>query len=132
MQRRAIARPAFIVAVLILQLSPLLLFPASSFAPTTQEWWLPVLLALMVIVADIYLILLHSPAAWPWHLIAFAQGFNIISRMMMLWPHSSTQVGKAWLLNGPYIALTLIAMIMSAFVLWYSELPDVRMGLLRA
>jgi hypothetical protein len=132
MERRAIANPAVIISVLVLQLIPLVLFPSSSFAPTTQEWWLPVLLAIMVIVADVYLIVLRTAASWPWYLISFAQGFNIISRLMMIWPHSATQVGKAWVFNPVYVSLSLVSMIMSAFVLWYTELPDVRMGLLKA
>jgi hypothetical protein len=132
MERRAIANPALIISILVLQLIPLLLFPADSFAPTTQEWWLPVLLAIMVIVADIYLIVLRTPASWPWHLISFAQGFNIISRLMMIFPHSATQVGKVWIFNPVYVSLSLVSMIMSAFILWYTELPDVRMGLLKA
>ena len=132
MQRRAIANPALIIAVLVLQLIPLVLFPAESFSPSTQEWWLPVLLAVMVIVADVYLIVRRTPAPWPWTLLAFAQGINIISRLMMVWPHSSTQVGSDWVLNVPYIALSLLSIVMSAFLLWYLEQPDVRIGLLRA
>ncbi len=132
MQRRAIANPALIIAVLVLQLIPLVLFPAESFSPSTQEWWLPVLLAVMVIVADVYLIVRRTPAPWPWTLLAFAQGVNIISRLMMVWPHSSTQVGTDWVLNVPYIALSLLSIVMSAFLLWYLEQPDVRIGLLRA
>ncbi len=132
MQRRAIANPALIIAVLVLQLIPLVLFPAESFSPSTQEWWLPVLLAVMVIVADVYLIVRRTPAPWPWTLLAFAQGINIISRLMMVWPHSSTQVGTDWVLNVPYIALSLLSIVMSAFLLWYLEQPDVRIGLLRA
>ena len=132
MERRAIANPGLIITVLILQLIPLVLFPPQSFAPTTQEWWLPVLLAIMVIVADVYLIVLRTPAPWPWYLLSFAQGFNIISRLMMIWPHSATQVNKVWVFNPAYVSLSLISILMSAFVLWYTELPDVRMGLLKS
>jgi hypothetical protein len=131
MERRAIANPGLIISVLILQLIPLVLFPPESFAPTTQEWWLPVLLAIMVIVADVYLIVMRTPAVWPWNLLSFAQGFNIISRLMMIWPHSATQVGKTWVFNPAYVSLSLVSMLLSGFVLWYTELPDVRMGLLK-
>ncbi len=131
MQRNAIANPRLIIAVLILQLIPLVLFPAASFSPTTQEWWLPVLLAVMVIIADVYLIVRRTPAPWPWYLLSFAQGFNIISRMMMVWPHSANQVGTAWVLNLPYIVLTIVSIVLSAAILWYTEKPEVRMGLLR-
>ena len=70
MERRALYRPGVIILVLVLQFIPLLLFPASSFAPTTQEWWLPALLALMVLVAIVQLVARRSAAAWPWYLIA--------------------------------------------------------------
>ncbi|HSB82451.1 MAG TPA: hypothetical protein VLM91_27050 [Candidatus Methylomirabilis sp.] len=131
MQRRAITTRGFIVAVLILQLLPLVLFPPESFSSNSQEWWLPVLLAAMVLVACLELILRGSHQLWPWHLMSFAQGFNIISRLMMLWPHATKTVGGATVLNVPYVALTLTSMAMSAVLLWYLELPEVRIGLLR-
>jgi len=49
MQRRAFASRSVIIPTLVLQLVPLVLFPPESFAPTTQEWWLPVLLTVMVL-----------------------------------------------------------------------------------
>jgi len=131
MQRRALASRSVIIPVLILQLVPLVLFPAESFAPTTQEWWLPVLLAVMVLWADFELMVRRSDKTWPWDLMSFAQGFNIISRIMMLWPHATKVVGQATVLNMPYIILTFVAMMLSAFLLWYTELPDVRLGLVR-
>ena len=131
MQRRALYRPGVIILILILQFIPLLLFPASSFASTTQEWWLPALLALMVLVAIVQLVVRRSAAAWPWYLIAFAHGFNIISRLMMLWSHATVNVEGAQVVNWPYIIMTFLAMGMSAFVLWYVEKPEVRVGLLR-
>jgi hypothetical protein len=131
MQRRALYRPGVISLVLILQFIPLLLFPAASFAPTTQEWWLPVLLAIMVLVADFQLIVRRSTAAGPWYLIAFAQGLNIISRLMMLWSHATVTTEGATTVNWVYLLMTFAAMGMSAFVLWYCEKPEVRVGLLR-
>ena len=131
MQRRAIATRGFIVGALCLQLVPLILFPPASFSPNSQEWWLPALLAAMILVSCIELILRGSHQLWPWHLMSFAQGFNIISRLMMLWPHATKTAGGATILNVPYVALTITSMAMSAVLLWYLELPDVRMGLLR-
>ena len=129
MSRRALTSPALIIVFLIAQFVPLILFPAESFSPKTQEWWLPVLLAVMVLLADIELILRRSHATWPWYLMSFAQGFNIISRLMMLWPHATVTVNKEQVLNGPYILLTALALLGSVFMLWYMELPEVRLGL---
>jgi len=131
MQRRALARRNVIIPILILQLVPLVLFPPESFAPTTQEWWLPVLLAVMVLWADLELIVRRSDKTWPWYLMSFAQGFNIISRIMMLWPHATKEAGQVIVLNVPYLILTFVAMVLSAFLLWYTELPDVRLGLVK-
>ena len=129
--RDVIAHRKVIVAVLILQLVPLVLFPGASFSTKTQEWWLPVLLAVLVLVADFELIIRRSTNVWPWYLISFSQGFNIISRLMMLWPHATKTFGGATVANLPYIVLTLAAMGLSVLLLWYTELPEVRLGLVR-
>ena len=91
--RKALTSPGMIVAVLVTQFIPLILFPADAFSPTSQVWWLPALLAVMVLIADFQLIVRRTTSLGPWYLIAFAQGFNIISRLMMLWPHATQDVG---------------------------------------
>jgi hypothetical protein len=128
MQRRPIAARRVIVPVLVLQPIPLLMFPPASFASSSQEWWLPVLLATMVLVADIELLVRRGHAIWPWHLMIFAQGFNIISRIMMVWAHATKTDAGISVLNLPYLLLTFAAMACSAVLLWYLELPDVRLG----
>ena len=131
MERGTITSRRAIIAVLVLQWIPLVLFPPDSLLPNSQEWWLPVLLAVLVLVADFELIVRRSSQLWPWYLISFSQGFNIISRLMMVWPHATKTVDGMVVLNFPYVALTVIAMGLSAVLLWYMELPDVRMGLVR-
>jgi len=128
MQRRSIATRGVIVSILILQPIPLMLFPAESFSANSQEWWLPMLLAAMILVADVELLVRRSHKVWPWHLMIFSQGFNIISRIMMMWAHATKTVGGTTIVNVPYLALTGLAMACSAFLLWYLELPDVRLG----
>lgn len=130
MQRRTLSSPVVVASVLILQFVPLVLFPASSFSPRTQEWWLPVLLAVMVAVADFQIMLQRTPQLGPWHLLAFAQGFNVISRLMMVWSHATISSGGSAVANVPYLVLTTISILLSLFVLWYSELPEVRMAFL--
>jgi hypothetical protein len=128
MQRRTISTRKFIVAMLTTQAIPLVLFPPESYSPNSQEWWLPVLLVVMTGAAVMELLVRGRRSLWPWHLMIFAQGFNIISRIMMMWAHATVTRGGATVLNAPYLALTLIAMTWSAFLLWYLELPDVRLG----
>ncbi len=128
--RRALTSVGMVTLILILQLIPLVLFPAQSWKPETLEWLLPLLLVIMVLVGDFQIIGRHSPALGPWYLLAFAQGFNIISRLMMVWSHATVTGGPAGALNWPYLILTIAAMMMSTFMLWYAEQPDVRMAYL--
>jgi hypothetical protein len=129
MLRQSLTRPKTIALILFLQLIPLVLFPPSSFGPDTQEWWLPVLLAVLVLLAVYQLVFRHSFAQWPWYLVSFAQGFNIISRLMMIMPHATIIQNGVQVYDTLYLLLSVISMIISAFLLWYTELPEVRLGL---
>lgn len=131
MSQRAIAGRGIIVSLLILQVIPLMLFPSQSFSPDSQEWWLPLMLLILVVLADLQLILRRSTQLAPWHLLTFAHGFNIISRLMMIWPHATHYVGGVSTINTPYVSLSCISMAFSGFLLWYLELPEVRLGLIR-
>ena len=130
MQRKSMTAPGTITLILILQIVPLLLYPPASFGLASQEWWLPVLLSLMVIVADVQIIVQRSTNLNPWYLISFAQGFNIISRLMTIWFHATVTVNNVTVPNWPYVVLSVIAMGMSAFLLSYTEQPEVRMAFL--
>jgi hypothetical protein len=112
--------------LLLLQPIPLLLLPPESFGAKSQEWWLPALLAVLVLLAGGELLVRRSHAVWPWHLMIFAQGFNIISRIMMVWAHATRFVGGVMVFNLPYLVLTALAISWSGFLLWYLELPAVR------
>ena len=112
-----------------LQVVPLLIFPPSSYSLQTQEWWLPVILTVLVIIALIQVLARRSTAAWPWYLLSFSQGFNIISRLMMLMPHATVSVDGAQRLNTLYVVMAAAAMFASAFEIWYCEHPEVRRGL---
>ncbi len=131
MSRRALTSPTAIKVVLILQLIPLVLFPPRSLSAATQAWWLPALLALMVLAADFALIVRRTSDVGPWYLISFAQGFNIIARLMILFPHAARTVNGATVVDVPHIVTSFVAIALSAFLLWYTELPEVRMGLVK-
>ncbi len=122
------SRPA-ITALLILQIIPLVLFPLSLFTANNQDWWLPVLLAVMTLVGFVELAIRHSQISWPWFLISFAQGFNIISRLMMLMPHATINDQGVQVFNTPYVVISLISILLSTFFLWYTDWPEVRKGL---
>lgn len=126
MLRRALTRPRLIPLLLCFQVVPLLLFPASAYTLKTQEWWLPALLTFLTVLALVQLLLRRSQAPWPWYLLSFSQGFNIISRLMMLMPHATLFVDGVQRFHTSYVTLTLASIVISAATLWYNELPEVR------
>jgi hypothetical protein len=128
--RKNLIQPKVITALLFLQLIPLVMFPPASFSPDSQEWWLPVLLAVLSLAGVVQLVFRHSYQNWPWHLISFAHGFNIISRILMLFQHSSYVVSGNWVIDVTYVSITLLSMLLSGFFLYYLEWPEVRLGLL--
>lgn len=129
MTRINLANPKLIKAILILQFVPILMFPPTTYKLTSQEWWLPMILVILAIVGSVQ-VLRKSTAAWPLYLISFAQGFNIISRLLMLMPQS-TQGNEANMFNAQYFVLSVIAMAASTFILWYVEKPDVKQQLMK-
>ena len=129
MLRQSLIKPNAIKIILFLQFISLVLFPPETYSLTNQEWWLPALLAIMVAAANYQIMARRSLAIWPWYLISFAQGFNIISRLMLILPHAMRNDNGVQVFNTPYFLLSLISMALSAFMLWYAELPEVRLGL---
>ena len=121
-----------IPVVMCFQVVPLLIFPASAYSVRTQEWWLPVLLTFLVVISLVQILIRKTSTAWPWYLVSFAQGVNIISRLMMLLPHTTQNNNGVQVFNGPYFLIAVIAMLLSAFEIWYNELPEVRRNLLSA
>jgi hypothetical protein len=119
-----------IYTLLILQIIPLLVFTPESYSLSNQEWWLGVLLAIMAIVGAVQ-IMRRSVANGPWYLINFAQGFNIISRLLTLFPHIMVTVDGKDVYNSTFIVISIFTMAFSAFMIWYAERPDVRIGMLR-
>jgi hypothetical protein len=116
--------PTLVRVVLFLQLIPLLLFPPSSFVLTSQTWWLPAILVVLDIVAMAQLFR-KTTAMWPLYLLSFAQGFNIISRLLMLMPQS-VPMAEGASFDFVYFTLSIIAMIASSYVLWFIERPSVK------
>jgi hypothetical protein len=130
MLRKLLSKRFMILVLLCLQVVPLLLFPPSSYLLTSQEWWLPGVLTVLVIVSLVQIIIRRSPSAAPWYILSFAQGVNIISRLMMLMPHASVWVAGVQRFNALYVVFSVVAMLVSAFEIWYGDLPEVRNGLL--
>lgn len=131
MIRRLLTDRRAIPIVLVLQILPLVALPGASYSLKSQEWWLPAFLTVLVAAALFQVLVRRTPAAWPWYLIGFSQGFNIISRLMMLLPRVTVTVQGAEQFNGPAVLLFALTIIVSGLFVWYAELPEVRGGLLR-
>jgi hypothetical protein len=132
MLRKILSARGVIPVVMCLQIVPLLAFPLSSYTVKSMEWWLPVLLTMLVLISLVQLLIRKTQALWPWYLVQFSQGINIISRLMMLLPHATRNNEGVQDFNGVYVIVAVVAMLLSAFEIWYSDLPEVRRNLLSA
>lgn len=130
MLRKKLAQPNVVIILLIIQFFPILLLPPESYSSATQEWWLPFLLAILALIASFQLVFRGAIQLWPWYLISFSHGFNIISRLMLLMPRASILVDGVVRLNTSYVALTLLSILLSALYLVYTDLPEVRISLI--
>jgi hypothetical protein len=130
--RKVLSTRGLIPVVMCFQIVPLLAFPTSSYSIKSQEWWLPVLLTFLVVISLVQILIRRTQAAWPWYLVSFAQGVNIISRLMMLLPHTTVNDQGTQRFNSVYFVVAVAAMLLSAFEIWYNELPEVRRKLLSA
>jgi len=129
MFRKILSARGMIPVIMIFQVVPLLLLAPSSYSLSSQEWWLPALLTVLVIISLVQLLIRKTHAAWPWYLVSFSQGFNIISRLMMLLPHATRNNEGVQDFNSVYVIIALVAMVLSAFEIWYNDLPEVRRNL---
>ncbi|MCE1255448.1 MAG: hypothetical protein LWX83_18105 [Anaerolineae bacterium] len=116
----------FIIVLLLTQLVPLLWFTADTYNLTSQIWWLGALLAFLTLIADFQLIVRGTYNVWPWYLMGFAQGFNIISRLMMFFPHIINNQNGVESVDFAFVLISVITMLWSAYLLWFSEFPEVR------
>jgi len=126
MIRKVLTSPVLVWAICFLQFLPLLLFPPQTYSPTSQEWWLPLLCAFITLFAIVQLMARRSAQLWPWHIISFAHGVNIISRLMLLFPRATRNIKGVLQINSLYLLLSALAMLLSAFCLWYFEQYEVR------
>jgi hypothetical protein len=127
MFRKIVTSRIAVPVLLCFQVVPLIIFPIKSYSLSSQEWWLPFVLTLLALISLVQILIRRNYAAWPWYLLSFAQGLNIISRLMMVMPHAtSTAQGGGIVVNGSYLIVAFISMLLSAFEIWYCELPEVR------
>lgn len=128
MDSRTITSRGFIILVLILQFVPLVLYPPDLLARFSEGTWLGLSVAVMALIAVIGLLSGRVQSLWPWYLLSFCHGFNIIGRLMLVWPAATSDSSGT---NTLYLIITIVAILLSLAFLWYNELPDVRTRLAR-
>ena len=128
MDSRTITSRGFIILVLILQFVPLVLYPPDLLARFSEGTWLGLSVAVMALFAVIGLLSGRVQSLWPWYLLSFCHGFNIIGRLMLVWPAATSDSSGT---NTLYLIITIVAILLSLAFLWYNELPDVRTRLAR-
>jgi len=126
MLRKTLSGPRLVYVIMCLQVIPLLLLPGESWSLSTQEWWLPVMLTALVAYALVQLLIRRTRSMAPWYILSFAQGFSIISRLMMLLPHATVTDGKVQRFDLPYVLLAIVSICLSWLWIRYCDLPDVR------
>jgi len=130
--KKLITNRTFISVLVIAQIIPLLGFSPEVYDLKGQVWWLPAFLTMLLALAAFQLVVRGTYAQWPWYLIGFANGFNIISRLMMFFPHITINVSGAQVVNGPYIIISVVSMIWSAIMLWFVEIPEVKNTMIKS
>jgi hypothetical protein len=126
MLRKSLTGSGLVTVLMCLQVVPLLMLPTESWSLKTQEWWLPVLLTVLVVVALVQLLIRRTRSLAPWYIISFAQGFSIISRLMMLLPHTMVEESNRWRFDWLYVVMAVASIGLSWFWIWYCDLPEVR------
>jgi hypothetical protein len=105
----------------IFQILPLLIYPPQTLKSGA---------ALIAIVAVVFALLgygLWRGRNWALSLSLTLQGFNVIVRLMMLFPNAiASSSGGAPAFNMPYIVLSVLSIALSLFFLTRLDRPDVR------
>jgi hypothetical protein len=110
-----------ITAIFLLQGLPILLYPV----PMLQS--APIAFALIFLAFAGLGFLALRGRAWAFTLSIFCQGMNVIVRLMMVWPNAMTDEGA---LNPAFVLAMLAGIIVSTWLLFRMDRPDVRKALI--
>jgi len=108
--------PKNILAIIVLQFIPLLLYPPAMLI----SGWAAALV--VVVVFAILGFFLAKGKLWALSMSILLQGLNIVVRIMMLFPNS-IRIG-VW--NVPYLVTSLAAIVLSVWFLLRLDKPDIR------
>lgn len=104
---------ALSIVLLLVQFVPLALFPPAMVTAIPQVMTIPAFLTILALVATIATVA-GSRAAWPRAMLIFAQGLNVVSRLMIMivqaMPNAQTTNVPFILVNCLCIAISLVAL----------------------
>ena len=109
-----------VTIVAILQFIPPLILPPSAFASPSLA-----IIALLAIVLALFGLLawgLLTYRAWARVLTIFVQGFNMIARLLILFPNAVNRDGHVDLAS---ILTSVISIALSCIVLYFIDKPDI-------
>lgn len=101
------------IALMLIQFIPLILIPPNIIAANSQVLTMPVFLVLLTLVATAALAM-GNRTAWPRAMLIFAQGINVVTRLMML----VSRAMPADTVDGLFVLLSFVAIGLSGYVLY--------------
>ncbi len=102
------------ITLMVVQFIPLILIPPSIIQTDSQILTIPIFLILLALIATLALAL-GNRTAWPRAMLVFAQGLNVVTRLMIL---LSTAMPDKTTVDAPFIAASLVAIAISVVVLY--------------
>jgi hypothetical protein len=110
-------------ALFFLQVIPLLIYPPSIL----QAGLLAVGVVTIAVLALGFMVLRRR--AWALTMSIFVQGFNIVIRLMMLFPHALRPESAGGGVDVLFIISSLLAIAISGWFLYRMDRPDIRMAM---
>lgn len=106
-----------LLPIILLQFIPPLVYPTAFLKEA-----LPIIIVEILVFIGLGIALWRG-RAWAITLSIFIQGINVITRLMMLYPNSMSKTGE---LNLPFLISSLLAIILSLYLLLRLDRPDIR------
>ena len=115
-----------ITTVAIGQFIPILLYPPAVLTSVN-----PIILGIIVAVFAVVGFYLVQRRVWAKTLTIFMQGFNIITRLMILIAHGANPLKDGGGLNWDVIVFNLVAIALSSLILYRFDVPEIELAFAR-
>jgi len=102
------------IVLVVLQFIPLILIPPGLIESDSQVLTIPIFLIVLALIATIALAM-GNRTGWPRAMLIFAQGINVVTRLMILLSHAAPARG---VVDWPFVVASLLAIGMSGFILY--------------